>query len=134
MLQVYDRVLSSRSLSTLVGLAILAAGLYAFQAVLDIVRSRVLLRIGERFDHQVSGRVHEAVIRLPLHARLPDDGLQPLRDLDNVRGFLTGHGPTALFDLPWMPLYLAICFAFHVWLGMTALVGAMVLVSLTLLT
>lgn len=134
MLQVYDRVLSSRSVSTLIGLAILTAGLYAFQAVLDIVRSRVLLRIGERFDHQVSGRVHEAVIRLPLHARLPDDGLQPLRDLDNVRGFLTGHGPTALFDLPWMPLYLAICFAFHFWLGMTALVGAVVLVSLTLLT
>ncbi|PIP00162.1 type I secretion system permease/ATPase [Pleomorphomonas carboxyditropha] len=134
MLQVYDRVLSSRSVPTLVGLAVLAAGLYAFQSALDILRARVLLRVGERFDHEFSGRVHDAVVRLPLHARLPGDGLQPLRDLDNVRGFLSGQGPTALFDLPWMPLYLGICFAFHVWLGTTALVGAIVLVSLTLLT
>ncbi len=134
MLQIYDRVLASRSISTLVLLAILAAGLYAFQALLDILRSRVLLRIGERFDHQLSGRVHEAVVRLPLHRRLPGDGLQPLRDLDNVRGFLSGQGPTALFDLPWMPFYLGICFAFHFWLGMTALIGAAILVTLTFLT
>ena len=134
MLQVYDRVLSSRSVSTLIGLAVLAAGLYAFQSGLDIVRARVLLRIGERFDHQFSRRVHDAVLRLPLQTRMPGDGLQPLRDLDNVRGFLSGQGPTALFDLPWMPLYLGICFVFHFWLGMTALVGAIVLVSLTPMT
>lgn len=134
MLQVYDRVLSSHSLPTLVGLAVLATGLYAFQSLLDIIRSRVLLRIGERFDHQLSGRVHEAVVRLPLLTRMPGDGLQPLRDLDNVRGFLSGQGPTAFFDLPWMPLYLGICFIFHFWIGVTALVGAIVLISLTLLT
>lgn len=134
MLQVYDRVLSSGSVPTLLGLAVLAAGLYAFQALLDIIRSRVLLRIGERFDLQMSGRVHDAVVRLPLLTRMPGDGLQPLRDLDNVRGFLSGQGPTALFDLPWMPLYLGLCFLFHVWIGMTALVGAIVLVSLTALT
>jgi PrtD family type I secretion system ABC transporter len=134
MLQVYDRVLSSGSVPTLVGLAVLAAGLYAFQAVLDIIRARILLRIGERFDGRFSGRVHEAVVRLPLVARMQGDGLQPLRDLDNVRSFLGGSGPTAFFDLPWMPLYLAICFLFHFWIGMTALVGAIVLVSLTVLT
>ncbi len=134
MLQVYDRVLASGSVPTLVGLAVLAAGLYIFQAVLDIVRARVLLRIGDDFDHQFSDRVHAAVLRLPLETRMPGDGLQPLRDLDNVRGFLSGNGPTALFDVPWMPLYLGICFLFHFWLGMTALVGAIVLVCLTLLT
>lgn len=134
MLQVYDRVLSSGSVPTLLGLAVLAAGLYAFQALLDIIRSRVLLRIGERFDLQMSGRVHDAVVRLPLLTRMQGDGPQPLRDLDNVRGFLSGQGPTALFDLPWMPLYLGLCFLFHVWIGMTALVGAIVLVSLTALT
>lgn len=134
MLQIYDRVLSSGSVPTLVGLAVLATGLYAFQAVLDIIRSRVLLRIGERFDGQLSARVHQAVTRLPLLARTSGDGLQPLRDLDNVRGFLGGSGPTAFFDLPWMPLYLGICFLFHFWIGMTALIGALVLVSLTLLT
>lgn len=134
MLQVYDRVLSSRSVSTLVGLAILAAALYAFQSMLDVTRSRVLLRIGEYFDHKLSGRVHEAVVRLPLETRMQGDGLQPLRDLDNVRGFLSSQGPTALFDLPWMPFYLVICFLFHFWIGMTALVGAILLVALTALT
>ena len=133
MLQVYDRVLASGSVPTLVGLSALAAGLYLFQAGLDIIRARVLLRIGEHFDGVLCGRVHDAVVRLPLVARMPGDGLQPLRDLDNVRGFLSGQGPTALFDLPWMPLYLGICFLFHFWIGMTALVGALVLVLLTLL-
>ncbi|WP_106797235.1 type I secretion system permease/ATPase [Rhizobium sp. H4] len=134
MLQVYDRVLASGSVPTLVGLGVLALWLYGFQAALDILRQRILLRIGERFDRDLSDRVHAAVTRLPLIARMPGDGLQPLRDLDNVRGFLSGAGPTALFDLPWIPLYLAICFIFHFWLGMTALAGAIVLVSLTLLT
>ena len=71
---------------------------------------------------------------MPLEARDAGDGLQPLRDLDNVRGFLSGQGPTALFDLPWMPLYLGICFLFHFWIGITALAGAIVLVSLTVIT
>ncbi|UJW77082.1 type I secretion system permease/ATPase [Rhizobium sp. SL42] len=134
MLQVYDRVLSSGSIPTLVGLAVLAASLYAFQALLDIIRARVLLRIGEKFDHRLSPRVYHAVVRLPLLTRMPGDGLQPLRDLDNVRGFLSGSGPTAFFDLPWMPLYLGISFLFHVWIGVTALAGAIMLVSLTILT
>lgn len=134
MLQIYDRVLASRSVSTLVGLAVLAGCLYAFQALLDVVRSRVLVRLGDHFDHRLSGEVHDAVLRLPLEAKMTGDGLQPLRDLDNVRGFLSGQGPTAFFDLPWIPLYLGICFAFHFWLGITALVGAIVLVTLTLLT
>ena len=133
MLQVYDRVLASGSVPTLVGLAVLAAGLYLFQAGLDVIRARVLLRVGEHFDGALCGRVHDAVVRLPLLSRMPGDGLQPLRDLDNVRGFLSGQGPTAFFDLPWMPLYLGICFLFHFWIGMTALVGAIVLVLLTLL-
>lgn len=133
MLQVYDRVLSSGSVPTLVGLVVLAAGLYLFQAALDILRARVLLRIGEHFDNKLSGRVHDAVVRLPLLTRMPGDGLQPLRDLDSVRGFLSGAGPTAFFDLPWIPLYLGICFLFHFWIGVTALVGAILLVLLTIL-
>lgn len=134
MMQVYDRVLSSGSIPTLIGLAVLAIGLYTFQAVFDAIRARVLLRIGEKFDHDLSPRVHHAVIRLPLLAPAPGDGLQRLRDLDNVRSFLSGSGPTAFFDLPWMPLYLGISFLFHFWIGVTALAGAVVLVSLTLLT
>ncbi|WP_284778369.1 type I secretion system permease/ATPase [Agrobacterium sp. lyk4-40-TYG-31] len=134
MLQVYDRVLASGSVPTLVGLAVLAAAMFTVQAALEIIRARVLLRVGEQFDNRLSGRVHGAVVRLPLLTRMPGDGLQPLRDLDNVRSFLSGQGPNAFFDLPWMPLYLGICFLFHFWIGMTALVGAVVLVALTLLT
>lgn len=134
MLQVYDRVLASGSVPTLVGLALLTVGLYAFQCMLDIIRARVLIRIGEHFDMQYSGQVHDAVVRLPLVARTSGDGLQPLRDLDNVRTFVSGTGPTAFFDLPWMPLYLGICFLFHFWIGVTALSGAILLVALTVLT
>ena len=131
MLQIYDRVLPSRSVQTLVGLAILAATLYGFQAILDVIRGRILVRIGGYLDEHVSGRVYETIIRLPLKTKIAGDGLQPLRDLDQLRGFLSGGGPLALFDLPWMPVYLGICFIFHVWIGVAALVGALILVALT---
>lgn len=134
MLQVYDRVIPSRSMPTLVGLAILAGLLFIFQGVLELIRSRLLVRIGSGLDAKLSGPVYAALMRLPLRTKLPGDGLQSLRDLDQVRGFLSGAGPTALFDLPWMPLYIAICFLFHFWIGVTALGGAIVLCGLTLLT
>jgi ABC-type protease/lipase transport system fused ATPase/permease subunit len=73
-------------------------------------------------------------VRLPLISRGGGDGLQPIRDLDQVRSFLSGMGPPALFDLPWMPLYLGICFAFHFWIGITAVIGGMILVAFTLFT
>jgi ATP-binding cassette subfamily C protein len=134
MLEVYDRVLPSRSVPTLVGLIILASFLYIAQGVLDMIRGRILGRIGTALDEALNERVFETVVRLPLLIGSRNEGLQPLRDLDNVRGFLGGMGPSAFFDLPWLPLYLAICFAFHVMIGVTALVGAIILVSLTLVT
>ena len=134
MLEVYDRVLPSRSVPTLIGLVILAAGLYAAQGVLDLIRGRILGRIGTALDEALNARVFDTVVRLPLVVGARNEGLQPLRDLDNVRAFLGGMGPSAFFDLPWLPLYLAICFAFHVLIGVTALAGAIVLVTLTLIT
>jgi PrtD family type I secretion system ABC transporter len=134
MLEVYDRVLPSRSVPTLVGLIILAGGLYIAQGVLDLLRGRIMVRIGTALDEALSGRVFQTVVRLPLVAGGRGEGLQPLRDLDNVRAFLSGMGPSALFDLPWLPLYLVICFAFHVMIGVTALVGALILVVLTIVT
>ncbi|WP_398478117.1 type I secretion system permease/ATPase [Tardiphaga sp.] len=134
MLEVYDRVLPSRSVPTLVGLIVLAGGLYIAQGVLDLLRGRILVRIGSSLDEALSPRVFQTVVRLPLLAGKSNEGLQPLRDLDNVRSFLSGQGPSALFDLPWLPLYLAICFAFHPMIGVTALVGALLLVALTVLT
>ena len=134
MLEVYDRVLPSRSVPTLVGLVILAGGLYIAQGILDLIRGRILGRIGTALDEALNGRVFETVVRLPLMVGGRNEGLQPLRDLDNVRSFLSSMGPGAFFDLPWLPFYLAICFAFHVMIGLTALVGAIILVTLTIVT
>ncbi len=133
MLEVYDRVLPSRSVPTLVGLAVLVAVLYGFQGLLDIVRGRILLRIGRALDEAMSARVHGVLVRLPLLAPAAR-GLQPLNDLDQVRAFMSGIGPAALFDLPWMPLYLAICFLFHPLIGLAATAGGLLLVAVTLLT
>lgn len=134
MLQVYDRVLPSRSVPTLLALLVLAVALYVFQGGLDLVRSRISVRIGRYFDERLGLRVFDAVVRLPLRTRGDGDGLQPLRDLDQVRSFLASGGPIALFDLPWMPVYLGICFLFHFWIGVTALLGAVVLIFVTILT
>src|ERR1700728_3217910 len=134
MLVVYDRVLARRSVRTLVGLAILAGGLYLAQGVLDLIRVRILGRIGTALDESLNSRVFDTIVRLPLTVGARNEGLQPLRDLDNIRSFLSGMGPGAFFDLPWLPFYLAICFAFHVLIGVTALVGAVILVTLTVMT
>lgn len=134
MLQVYDRVLPSRSVPTLIALIMLVGLLFAFLAILDMLRNRVLTRIGASLDDAVSARVYDAIVRLPLRAGGRGDGLQPLRDLDAVRAFLSGPGQTALFDLPWLPLYLAIIFAFHIALGIAALIGAIILITLTVTT
>jgi ATP-binding cassette subfamily C protein len=134
MLEIYDRVLPSRSMPTLVGLLVLAATLFTALGVLDAIRGRILVRVGGSLDEALSGRVYDTLMRLPLRVGARSDGTQPLRDLDAVRSYLSGLGPVALFDLPWIPLYLAICFAFHPLIGLTALAGAIILIALTLLT
>src|SRR4051812_25535128 len=134
MLQVYDRVLPGRSVPTLVALMTLATVLYVFQGGLDFVRNRISARVGRYLDERLGMRVFDAMVRLPLKTRGDGDGLQPLRDLDQVRGFLASGGPAALFDLPWIPIYLGICFLFHFWIGVTALIGVSVLVAITVLT
>ena len=134
MLEIYDRVLPSRSMPTLVGLLVLVAALFTALGILDAIRGRILVRIGGALDETLSGRVYDTLVRLPLKAGARSDGTQPLRDLDAVRSYLSGLGPVALFDLPWIPLYLAICFAFHPLIGFTALGGAIILIALTFLT
>jgi len=134
MLEIYDRVLPSRSMPTLVGLLVLAAALFTALGILDAIRGRILVRIGGALDETLSGRVYDTLMRLPLRVGARSDGTQPLRDLDAVRSYLSGLGPVALFDLPWIPLYLAICFAFHPLIGFAALAGAIILIVLTLLT
>ncbi|MGR9408148.1 type I secretion system permease/ATPase [Rhizobium leguminosarum] len=134
MLQVYDRVIPGRSLPTLVGLGIIAATLFVFQGILELIRSLLLVRVGTAVDERFGDRVYGSLVLLPSRMQMPGDGLQCVRDLDTVRGFLSGPGPTALFDMPWMPFYLFLCFLFHFWIGVTALAGALMLIGLTVLT
>jgi len=130
---VYDRVLTSQSIPTLLGLCVIAGFLYGFQAVLDILRSRILLRVGRSLDVSLSARVFDALVRLPLFKQAKSESLQSLRDLDQLRTFISGPGPSAMFDVPWMPLYLFICFLFHFWIGIAATIGGIVLLGMTLL-
>ena len=134
MLQIYDRVLSSRSVPTLIALSVFLVGAYAFQAVLDIIRTRVVVRSAALLDYRLGADVHDAVLRLAIHSKNPGEAHQPVRDLDQIRAFLTGAGPIAIVDLPWMPLFLAICFLIHPWLGMVALAGGLIILAVTVLT
>ena len=89
-----------------------------------MVRGRMLVRIAGSLDESAERNgSYDLAAKLPLQGH-PAIGLQPVRDLDQVRSFLSTVGPAALFDLPWMPLYLGICFAFHPLIGLAATVGA----------
>jgi PrtD family type I secretion system ABC transporter len=134
MLEIYDRVIPSRSAATLIGLSIIALTLYAFHCMLDIVRSRLLVRTAASLDEGIGRRLYDTIVRLPLTAQTANNGLQPLRDLDQIRSFISGVGALALFDLPWMPLYLGICYLFHPWIGLTATLGGLILFTIALLT
>src|SRR5918995_1269353 len=92
MLQVYDRVIPSRSVPTLVGLALLVAGLFLMQGLLDLIRSRMLGRVAGLLHQRLSSRVFGMALRLPL-VRTNMDAQQPMRDLDQVRSFLSSGGP-----------------------------------------
>ena len=134
MLQVYDRVLASRSVQTLLALSVMLVMAYAFQGALDFIRSRITGRAALAVDRHLDTTVHNAVVALGLQSRLAGEAQQPLRDLDQIRGFLTSSGVTAILDLPWAPVFLALCFAIHPWLGIVALAGGCVLFALALLT
>ena len=134
MLQVYDRVLPSQSVPTLIGLSILMFGLYAINGMLEFLRARIMSRVGTRLDNTLSPRVFKAVQILPLRTSSGGDGMQPLRDLDQIRNFMSGLGLTALFDLPWMPVYLCFVYLLHPSLAIVATLGALLLVVLTIIT
>ncbi|MET0531002.1 MAG: type I secretion system permease/ATPase, partial [Microvirga sp.] len=109
MLQVYDRVLSSRSIATLIGLSLITLAAYALSGGLDMLRGKMLARIGARFDEILAPRVFDLVATMPLKGAKSAESMQPIRDVDTIRGFLSGLGPTALFDMPFMPIFLIGC-------------------------
>lgn len=132
MMQVYDRALTSGSVQTLVALSVIALVLFLFQGGFDAIRSRVLLRIGARFDRDIAPVAHRVTIDMPRFGFSTTEALERGRDVDTVRSFLASQGPGALFDLPWLPIYLGFIYLLHPWLGALTLGGAVVLTLLTL--
>jgi len=133
MLQVYDRVLASKSIPTLVALFGLVAGLFAVMGLLDFLRGRILSNAGARFQSLLDGRVFEGTLR---RSMIPKERSRPavaMRDLESIQQFLSGPAPFAFFDAPWTPIYLAAIFAFHSYLGWLALGAALVLMTVALL-
>lgn len=129
MLQVYDRVLASRSIPTLVALTLLVAVLYGFFALIELLRSRMAIRFGGLIDEKLSIRLFTASIRQRLwpQAEVSSD---PVRDMDSLRHFVSGNGPISLLDLPWMPIYLGLAFLLNPMIGLLATAGAVVVVVL----
>jgi ATP-binding cassette, subfamily C, bacterial len=131
MLQVYDRVLGSRSEETLLALFLLVAFLFAMMGLLDAARARVMVRLAARFQAALEARVFRAA--LERSALYPGDApaAMGLRDLESIRQLLAAPVFLALFDLPWAPLFLLAVFVFHPWLGVLASAGGAVLVLIT---
>ena len=130
MLQVYDRVLSSGSVSTLIMLSVIATFLFIVMGGLEWVRSQILIATGNKLDHLLAGRVFDSVFQQTLATGGKVATAQPLGDLLTLRQFLTGTGLFAFFDAPWLPIYIAVMFVFHPWLGVVAVLSALLLMGL----
>jgi PrtD family type I secretion system ABC transporter len=134
MLQVYDRVIPSRNTATLLGLSLMVLLAYLVQGYFDALRARMLCRVATLFDAGLQESIHTALATLPLRGVKPMLMQQPLRDLDQVRGFMSSLGPTAFLDMPWIPIFLVALFLFHPAIGVTALLGTAAIIAMTLLT
>ncbi len=129
MLQVYDRALPSRNEFTLLMLTLIMLGMFALMAVLEYVRSLVIIRVGAQVDMKMNHRIYTAAFEQNLKKTGVNAG-QALADLTTIRQFVTGNGLFAFFDAPWFPIYLAVIFFFNPLLGLFALGGAVVLIAL----
>ena len=136
MLQVYDRVIPSGSIPTLLALCLIVAALYAYYGVMDYVRSRIFVRLGRKLEEALRVRVFDAMAFLTLRNAngAGGSGSQPVQDLALLRQFISGQGPLAWFDMPFVPLYIAVLFMLHWILGAVSVVAAIVILILALLT
>src|SRR6266700_995187 len=134
MLQVYDRVIPSRNIATLFGLSLMVLLAYVVQGYFDALRSRMLCRVATLFDVGLQDAIHNALAVLPLRGVKPMLMQQPLRDLDQVRAFMSSMGPTAFLDMPWIPIFLIGLFLFHPAIGLTALIGTITIIAMTLMS
>lgn len=131
MLQVYDRVLGSRSEATLMALFVLVVLLYALFGVLDWARGRVLARAGAQFQTDLDERVFKAVLRVPAQPGSADKVQSGLRDLEAVQKLMTSPALFAVCDIPWTPIFAIAIFMFHPMLGYLALAGGALLIVVT---
>jgi ATP-binding cassette subfamily C protein len=130
-LQVYDRVLTSRSEPTLVVLTILLIMLYVIMGILDHARGRISARIGARFQANLERRVFRVVIDRTMLSSQGINTTTAMRDLDSVQRALSSPAAFAIFDIPWTPVFVVIIFIFHPYMGILGIVGGLILVSLT---
>jgi len=132
MLQVYDRVITSRSESTLVMLTLIAVVLLLTMGVLEWVRSQILVKAGAKLDVLLNERLFNATFKNSLNSGGATTSAQPVTDLTNLRQFLTGQGLFAFFDAPWLPIYIGVMFLFHPYFGWTAVGAAIALLILAM--
>ena len=132
MLNIYDRVLGSRSLETLFALSVLVAFLYGMMGILDFVRGRVMGRVGARFQARMDRRVFGAVLKASTLNRAPAVARTGVRDLESVQRMMTSPALMAVFDLPWTPLFVLGIFIFHPWMGLLALGGGALLIAVAI--
>lgn len=130
MLQVYGRVVTSGSITTLVMLTIIMTVLMVTMGALEWVRSRIMVRLSTKLDVLLSRDVYRASFKRALDSGGMDASAQPLNDLTGLRQFLTGNGLFAFFDAPWLPVYIGVMFLFHPWFGWVAIASAIVLLCL----
>ncbi|MEI6756071.1 MAG: ABC transporter transmembrane domain-containing protein, partial [bacterium] len=133
MLQVYDRVMLSQNELTLVALSIVLIFLFAVMAVSEWLRTRLLIRVGVKFDKIMSRRVFQATYREKLGAS-PLNAMEAINDMNGIRTFMTGAGIFAFFDVPWSPVYIYVCFRLHPALGWTALISASLFFLMTVVS
>jgi ATP-binding cassette subfamily C protein len=133
MLQIYDRVLPSRSEPTLLALTILIAALYGFMGVLDYIRGRVAARIGATVQSRLDARVFRATLRRSVVSSERSKPASGLRDLEAVQRLMGSPVLFAVFDMPWAPVFILAIYSFHPWLGHLSVAGALILVVVTLL-
>lgn len=133
MLQIYDRVLTSRNRETLIGLTVIMIAMYFVIGFLEWIRSQLLIRLGNRMDQRLSGKVFRAAFEKSLRVG-SINASQYFYDLTNVRQFLTGHGLFAFFDSPWTPIFIAVNFYMHPVLGIFSTVSAIFLLCMAILT
>lgn len=133
MLQIYDRVLSSRSEETLLALTVLVAALYLIMGVLDFVRGRVAARVGAAVQSRLDGPVFRATLRRAVVSNERARPASGLKDLEAVQRLMSSPVLFAVFDMPWAPLFIFAIYTFHPWLGHLALAGGLILVIVTVL-